>query len=322
VYQKYGAIFRYFDSLLVGLTATPREEVDKNTYELFDLEPGVPTDAYELTEAVNDGFLVPPHVEQVDLRFPREGIDYESLSDEEKAAIPAVAARLEYLASLQESVFWEGVDLKQLEELRLRLRGLVPFLDKKARKMVYTDFNDEVLGVREEAPVAVPKMTGAQYAKKVADYLRDHLDHMVIHQLRTNKPLTPTNLEELEKTLTEIGQEDGESLLSGLLAQSSAPSPAHFICSVVGMDRAAAQAAFSKLLGDRSLTVPQIRFIDMIIDQLTARGVMEAFALYEPPFSNLHAGGPDALFAGKEKVIDRVFETLESLEPRIQTVAR
>ena len=43
VYQKYGAIFRYFDSLLVGLTATPREEVDKNTYDLFDLEPGVPT---------------------------------------------------------------------------------------------------------------------------------------------------------------------------------------------------------------------------------------------------------------------------------------
>ena len=52
VYQKYGAIFRYFDSLLVGLTATPREEVDKNTYELFDLEPGVPTDAYELEAAV------------------------------------------------------------------------------------------------------------------------------------------------------------------------------------------------------------------------------------------------------------------------------
>ena len=55
VYQKYGAIFRYFDSLLVGLTATPREQVDRNTYELFDLEPGVPTDAYELETAVADG---------------------------------------------------------------------------------------------------------------------------------------------------------------------------------------------------------------------------------------------------------------------------
>ena len=84
VYQKYGAIFRYFDSLLVGLTATPREQVDRNTYALFDLVPGVPTDAYELETAVADGFLVPPRVRQVDLKFPREGIDYDSLSDEEQ----------------------------------------------------------------------------------------------------------------------------------------------------------------------------------------------------------------------------------------------
>jgi type I restriction enzyme R subunit len=646
VYQKYGAIFRYFDALLVGLTATPREEVDKNTYDLFELEPGVPTDAYELTEAVNDGFLVPPRVEQVDLRFPREGIDYESLSDEEKAqwegldwgddadekglptqinaaainswlfnkdtvdkvlqhlmvhghkveggdrlaktivfarnhdharfieerfnhhypqhaghfarvidnqakypqsliddfaqkdkaphiaisvdmldtgidvpevanlvffkpvyskikfwqmigrgtrlcpdlfgpgedkqdfrvfdfcfnfdyfrenpegiaasdsaplgtrlfrarvellghvqanpeldpdadllvslteglhrevaamspdnfivrmhleavdrfrqpeawadlsdgdreilhrevaglpseiptddiesrlfdltalrmqlalvegdqgvferhrkrvveiamlleekaAIPAVAAQLAYLASVQESGFWEGMELRQLEDLRLRLRGLVPFLDKKERKIVYTDFQDEVLGVREETPVAVPKMTGAQYAKKVEDYLRNHLDHIVIHRLRANRPLTELDLKGLETTLTEIGEEDGASLLSGLLARSGAPSLAHFICGLVGMDRAAAQAAFSRYLNDRSLTAPQIRFIETIVDQLTARGVMDAAALYEPPFSTLHVGGPDALFAGKETVIDGVFATLKSLEPRV-----
>ena len=60
VYQKYGAIFQYFDCLLVGLTATPRDQVDRNTYELFGLEQGVPTDAYELETAVADGFLVPP----------------------------------------------------------------------------------------------------------------------------------------------------------------------------------------------------------------------------------------------------------------------
>ena len=84
VYQKYGAIFRYFDALLIGLTATPGEQVDRNTYALFDLEPGVPTDAYELETAVADGFLVPSRVQQVDLKFPREGIDYDSLSDEEK----------------------------------------------------------------------------------------------------------------------------------------------------------------------------------------------------------------------------------------------
>lgn len=68
VYQKYRAIFEYFDSLLVGLTATPKDEVDRNTYSLFDLERGVPTDAYGLEEAVKDGFLVPPKAVSVPLR--------------------------------------------------------------------------------------------------------------------------------------------------------------------------------------------------------------------------------------------------------------
>ena len=644
VYQKYGAIFRYFDSLLVGLTATPREEVDKNTYELFDLEPGVPTDAYELETAVTDGFLVPPRVQQVDLKFPREGIDYDSLSDEEKAqwesldwgddpgpngdsgtlpdrvnaaainswlfnkdtvdkvlqylmehghkveggdrmgktiifarnhdhavfieerfnrhypqykghfariidhyakypqsvlddfsqkekgphmaisvdmldtgidvpevvnlvffkpvyskikfwqmigrgtrlcpdlygpeddkqdfrvfdfcfnfdffnenpdgiegsgglplgtrlfcarvqllghiqtlpeldpdaalkgslteglygevtsmnrenfivrmhlqaverfqnrevweqlneadretlqrevaglpsemetddiesrlfdltalrmqlaraegdtgafeshrrrvveiamlleektTIPAVKAQLEYLAAMQETSFWDGIDLNGLEELRLRLRGLMPFLDKKKRKIVYTDFKDEVMGVREEEVVYMPKMTGAQYEKKVKDYLRNHLNHIVIHRLRTNQPLTETDLQGLETTLAEIGEEDGETLLSRLLAGSGAPSLAHFVRSLVGLDRSAAQSLFSDFLADRRLTPAQIRFIEMVIDQLTARGIMEASALYDPPFSNLHSGGPDALFAGKENVIDGIFEKLK-----------
>ncbi len=93
-----------------------------------------------------------------------------------------------------------------------------------------------------------------------------------------------------------------------------APSLAHFVLGLVGLDRAAAQSAFSEFLNDRSLTPPQIRFVEMVIDQLTARGVMDASALYEPPFSNLHAGGPDALFGGKENVIEGIFDRLRALE--------
>lgn len=84
VYQRFRAIFDYFDSLLVGLTATPKEEIDRNTYSLFDLEDGVPTDAYSLDQAVADGHLVPPKAISVPLRIMRSGLRYEDLSDEEK----------------------------------------------------------------------------------------------------------------------------------------------------------------------------------------------------------------------------------------------
>lgn len=84
VFMKYGAIFDYFDSLLVGLTATPKGEVGRNTYRLFELEDGVPTDAYPLEEAVKDGFLVPAKSVSVPLRLPSTGIVYDQLSEEEK----------------------------------------------------------------------------------------------------------------------------------------------------------------------------------------------------------------------------------------------
>lgn len=84
VYQKYRAIFSYFDSLLVGLTATPKDEIDKNTYGLFDLESGVPTDAYTLEQAIADEHLVEPIPISVPMKFQREGIRYSDLSDDEK----------------------------------------------------------------------------------------------------------------------------------------------------------------------------------------------------------------------------------------------
>ena len=84
VFQKYRAIFDYFDSLLVGLTATPKDEIDRNTYGLFDLENGVPTDEYSLDQAIKDGFLVPPKAVSVPLKFQREGIKYDELSEDDK----------------------------------------------------------------------------------------------------------------------------------------------------------------------------------------------------------------------------------------------
>jgi type I restriction enzyme R subunit len=84
VYQKYRHIFEHFDSLLLGLTATPKDDVDHNTYQLFNLEDGVPTDNYSLAEAIQDGYLVPPRAITVPLKFPLQGLRYDDLSEQEK----------------------------------------------------------------------------------------------------------------------------------------------------------------------------------------------------------------------------------------------
>ena len=84
IYNKYCDIFTYFDAPLVGLTATPKDEIDRNTYSIFELENGVPTYGYELAQAVRDGYLVDFQSVETTLKFIEQGIVYDELSDEEK----------------------------------------------------------------------------------------------------------------------------------------------------------------------------------------------------------------------------------------------
>ncbi len=84
IYNKYRDIFNYFDAPLVGLTATPKDEIDKNTYDIFDLENGVPTYGYELAQAVKDGYLVDFMSVETKLKFIEQGIVYDELSEEDK----------------------------------------------------------------------------------------------------------------------------------------------------------------------------------------------------------------------------------------------
>lgn len=84
IYRKYQEIFEYFDAMLLGMTATPKNEVDKNTYGIFDLERGVPTFAYELEKAVEEGYLVNYSTLEYKTKIMEDGIHYDDLSDEEK----------------------------------------------------------------------------------------------------------------------------------------------------------------------------------------------------------------------------------------------
>lgn len=84
IYKKYQEIFEYFDGMLLGMTATPKNEIDKNTYGVFNLERGVPTFAYELEKAVEEGYLVDYSTLEYKTQIMEEGIHYDDLSDTEK----------------------------------------------------------------------------------------------------------------------------------------------------------------------------------------------------------------------------------------------
>ncbi len=84
IYNKYKDIFTYFDASLVGLTATPKDEIDKNTYEIFELEHGIPTYGYDLSQAVKDGYLVDYVSVETRLKFIEQGIVYDELSEADK----------------------------------------------------------------------------------------------------------------------------------------------------------------------------------------------------------------------------------------------
>ena len=85
IFKKYRAIFEYFDAVMVGLTATPKTDVDRNTYDFFEMEHGVPTYAYDYETAVyQDHVLVPYYNYEVQTKFLEEGITYDELSDDDK----------------------------------------------------------------------------------------------------------------------------------------------------------------------------------------------------------------------------------------------
>ncbi|MGE3256513.1 MAG: type I restriction-modification enzyme R subunit C-terminal domain-containing protein [Pseudonocardia sp.] len=538
VYQRYGAIFEWFDAMLVGLTATPKDEVDHNTYRLFHLEDGVPTDAYSLDEAVRDGWLVPPRGVAVETLFLRHGIRYADLTEAErdewdaldwgeddppdevgaeeinrflfnedtvdkvlatvmdkgykvasgdrlgktivfaknqahaefvqrrfdvgwphlggefaqvithgtryaqnlidafsttdkpphiaisvdmldtgidvpevvklvffkmvrsrskfwqmigrgtrlrpdlfgpgaddatdvlthlaglpsavqdddedpkrfdllvlrrqlaqltgdaaaaerlreqvqaiaaallgKLTIPSVAQQQELLDEVAGDLWSIDVTLPLLEHVRLRIRGLVRFVERTRRNPVYTDFADE-LGQPTEVllPGVTPGTNLERFRAKASAYLRRHEDHVALQRLRRNKQLTPDDVAALEQMLLASGAGEQADIDA---AARQAKGLGLFIRSLVGLDRQAAVDAFGHYLDGSRFTVDQIRFVNLIVDELTQNGVMEPGRLFESPYTDHAPTGPDRVFprADVEVIVDILHQVRDRALP-------
>ena len=179
IYNKYRDIFNYFDAPLVGLTATPKDEIDKNTYGIFDLENGVPTYGYELAQAVKDGYLVDFTTVETKLKFIEEGIAYDELSEEDKAEYEEtfklkdgeLPERINSSA-LNTWIFNEDT-IKQVLHVLMRDGLKVDYGQKLGKTIIFAKNHDHAEKILEVFNKQYPELSkdGHPFAKVIDNYM-------------------------------------------------------------------------------------------------------------------------------------------------------
>lgn len=212
-----------------------------------------------------------------------------------KTSIPDVAAQAGLLGSIQDAGTWAALTPSALEHLRTQVRGLVALLDREDRTVLYTDFQDEIVGSGLKAfPDLAGQVNEAQYRKKVEAFLRGQQEHPVVRKVRHAEPLTAADLEALEVLLFEASEIESREVFEEVYGQQD--NLATFIRSLVGLDQQAARQAFAHYLDAQVFNAKQIRFVENLVEMLTRKGSVPLSALYEPPFTNAHPDGLDGVF--------------------------
>lgn len=232
-----------------------------------------------------------------------------------KASIPMVAQQMPFIRQAQDAAFWQEGDLLAVEELRLALRDIMKFLDANQAPMYYTSFTDTFHSDAVEFPLLYSVNDLDTYRRKVEEYVKRHSHHVVIHKLRNNIQITRSELTQLEQMLFEQGELGTKE--DFVRAYGEQPLGT-FIRSLVGLDVRAAKEAFGSLLAEHSLNAQQIRFLDMVIDFLSVKGVVDPGLLFEPPFTDIDTSGIMGVF--DQDTSARIISLIRTINSRAEAV--
>lgn len=231
---------------------------------------------------------------------------------EDQQAIPVIKGQLELIIDIQNDEWWVDVSYPMLEEVRRKLRSLVPLIERSRKKPIYSDFIDEIGdGVEVELPGTGGSLNSnefAQFRKKAEHFLRQHLEEPSIVKVRNGDQLSPVDVEDLQQILSRNGIGDAETFA---VASEQSGSFGLFVRSIVGMDRAAAKRAFAEFLDESRYSKNQIQFINFIIDELTDQGIVAPKRMYEAPYDGVAPQGPDDIFVPGD--FNRILEVVEGL---------
>ncbi len=228
---------------------------------------------------------------------------------EGKSSIPKIKENIELICEIQTEDFWMNITISTLEEVRMKLRDLMDLLDYLKREIVYTHFEDDLINIKIETNIPLSGVDLAQYRKKVEAFLQSHQNDLCINKLKFNKPLTQTDIEQLEKILFEnsdIGSKEKLHSLQGDLGLGE------FIRSIIGLEQTEVEKVFSTYLDANSFNSNQIRFIGKIINYLKINGTMLDFGtLYEAPFTDISSEGIDGVFSSNDA--DNIIYLIKSI---------
>ncbi len=231
---------------------------------------------------------------------------------EEKAGIPMVQQQMALIQEIQTDEWWQDVTVPMLAQVRKRLRLLVKLIDKQKRKPIYTNFADEMGAERVfELPGFSAPDSYERFRTKARHFLKAHEDHITIHKLRTNEPLTATDLAELERMLAESGIGTSEDMQK---AKEESAGLGLFVRSLIGLDREAAKGALAAFLAGKTLRANQIEFLNLVTDHLTEQGCMDAAALYSVPYTDFSPQGVDGVFTSVQ--VDELISVLGEVRQR------
>lgn len=205
-----------------------------------------------------------------------------------KAAIPSVAQKMDTINEVQDKTYWQKATIPAIERIRLDLRDLIKFLDFETRPVYYTDFEDEFEGTTKEFELVRNFNDLDAYKRKVEQYLKEQRNHLTIHKLRNNVPITRPELDELERLLFEQGTIGTKEEF--VKAYGDKPL-GRFVRSILGLEINAAKQAFGEILNNQTLNATQIRFINTLINYLSVNGVVEPAKLFDPPFTDVDTAG-------------------------------